>query len=522
MKKWWLAVLSASFALAGAVALASCDSVEEKLSCELIEGTQTYRVVGIGTVKNRDVVIPDEIDGIPVVELGDNVFAGGNIKSVKIPDSVKKIGVGTFYNCDELTSVTLGDGLETIGASAFQGCDNLTEVSLPASLKKIENAAFAESALTALVLPDKVTTVGSTAFAYCEDMLSATLNNNLLLLGEASFRGCTNLQSVTLSENISTIEAYTFFDCHNLTSVVIPESVTEIKDTAFVSCYKLIEVCSQSEDVVVERGSLGNGQIGYYAYAVYNQPAAFATKVSVVDDYAVYMDGTAKFILGYVGSATDITLPTDTYSVRNHAFYKEKGIRSVVIPEGAEELGQSAFFGCENLRTISIPSSLKVVGTGAFDGCSKLQYTEKNGLQYLGNSDNLYLYLKGVTTKTVDAISIHSACKFIGDSAFLNCKSLTTVVIPDNVKTIGYGAFSSCTALLEVQIGTGVYEIGNSAFHNCTALASIYIPSNVIFMGSQIFSSCDEQMTISCGTTTKPTGWANDWHASITNITWGN
>lgn len=65
-------------------------------------------------------VIPSEISGNPVTSTGTNVFAGADITSVEIPESVTGIGGRAFQNCSNLTSVTFaelrfGDGLEEIG-----------------------------------------------------------------------------------------------------------------------------------------------------------------------------------------------------------------------------------------------------------------------------------------------------------------------------------------------------------------------------------------------------------------------
>ena len=61
----------------------------------------------------------------------------------------------------------------------------------------------------------------------------------------------------------------------------------------------------------------------------------------------------------------------------------------------------------------------------------------------------------------------------IGDYAFFNCTSLTSVVIGNSVTTICYSAFFNCTSLTSVVIGNSVTTIGYSAFSNCTSLTSI-------------------------------------------------
>ena len=55
----------------------------------------------------------------------------------------------------------------------------------------------------------------------------------------------------------------------------------------------------------------------------------------------------------------------------------------------------------------------------------------------------------------------------IGDRAFYECTSLTSVEIPNSVTSIGHNAFSLCSSLTSVEIGNSVTSIGDYAFSNC-------------------------------------------------------
>lgn len=52
----------------------------------------------------------------------------------------------------------------------------------------------------------------------------------------------------------------------------------------------------------------------------------------------------------------------------------------------------------------------------------------------------------------------------IGDSSFWNCKSLTSVTIPDSVVSIDNGVFWGCENMAYVIVPESVANIGNSAF----------------------------------------------------------
>ena len=75
----------------------------------------------------------------------------------------------------------------------------------------------------------------------------------------------------------------------------------------------------------------------------------------------------------------------------------------------------------------------------------------------------------------------------IGDFAFGECDSLTSVIIGNSVTSIGYMAFWSCYSLTSITIPDSVTFIDNEAFSYCHNLTSINIPDNVSFIGNVAF-----------------------------------
>ena len=87
----------------------------------------------------------------------------------------------------------------------------------------------------------------------------------------------------------------------------------------------------------------------------------------------------------------------------------------------------------------------------------------------------------------------------IGDRAFYNCDSLTSVTIGDGVTTIGNYAFYYCDSLKSVTIGDSVTTIGNSAFYHCYSLTNVNIPDSVTTIGNQAFRECNSLTSVNIG-----------------------
>jgi hypothetical protein len=122
------------------------------------------------------VVIPSEIDGLPVV--GIKSFADGFFTSVVIPDTV------TY-----------------IGSYAFSGNVKLKQITLPKNLKYIGSNTFKECGLTSIVIPEGVTDIGNAAFINCSKLKSVTLPQSLERIGELAFRECTSLVEFNIPTN---------------------------------------------------------------------------------------------------------------------------------------------------------------------------------------------------------------------------------------------------------------------------------------------------------------------------------
>ena len=111
----------------------------------------------------------------------------------------------------------------------------------------------------------------------------------------------------------------------------------------------------------------------------------------------------------------------------------------------------------------------------------------------------------------------------IGNSAFKNCSSLTSVTMPDSITTIGYSAFESCSSLTSVTIPDSVTTIGYSAFESCSSLTSVTIPDSVTTIGYSAFKSCSSLISAIIGySVNKIEMYLFEDCSNLTSVTIGN
>ena len=376
------------------------------------------------------------------------------LTSIEIPDSVTNFGVATFEGCSELTSVNIPNSVTSISGNTFSRCSGLSSITIPNSVTSIGDYAFAEcSSLTSIEIPAAAMSTGKYAFAGCSSLTSIEIPASVTTIGCCAFfsgayiyadklsfgKGCSALTNIEVSplntvydsrgncnaiietasntllfgckntvipDSVTNIGSYAFYGCSGLTTVTIPDSVTSIGSSAFYDCSGLTTITIP--DSVTS--------IGSFAFVNCDNLKELTIPCSVDVGYDVFDNCSNIEKLDLTRGSGHALKVTTTYC-------NGQSLKTVIIEEGFESIGEEAFSNCSNLTEITLPNSIKNIGIKAFYECSNL--TNVN----FGNS-----------------------LEIIEDFAFSGCKKLSRIDLPASIKSLGDRVFSGCLSVNEITL----------------------------------------------------------------------
>ena len=438
---------------------------ESLLSFKLSGDGSYYEVDGIGSCKDANVTIPKTYSGLPVkaiakeafkdekgignitipsgiTSIGESAFEGcTSLVSVVIPDTVQNVGKKAFYDCKHLVSISVGNSITTVGEDAFLGCNKLVEVINLSSLvmetgstdygyvafyakdihsgkSKIEDQkgyifyVFDGSAYllgytgkdTALFLPtykSSIYHIYPYAFYERTDLVSVSLASTVLSVGEYAFCGCTSLRTVTNNSIADRFGDSAFRDCTSLTDICINYPVIDVGDNLYSGCTSL----------------------------------------------------------------TSISLTYNLTYLSENMFRGCTALESVVLKDGLKSIYSGAFYGCESLASISIPNTVNHISSDVFEGCNSLIRTE-GGVRYADK------WVVGCD-KAAESVTLRTDTVGIAALAFAGC-GITEIYLPHGVKYVGNSAFSDCKKLVSVFAPGSISKIGSSLFSGCGSIDAVF------------------------------------------------
>ena len=371
------------------------------------------------------IIVPDTIDGYPVVAIGEGAFRGNKyLTAILIPDCITSIGDYAFADTN-LDSLVLPAELNSLGRCILSGNKGVTEIVIPKTLS-------------------------STGSSYSN-----------LIEGDGPFAE-SNVQKVTIEAGMTVIPEHLFHKNSTLTSVEIPDTVTEISRYAFAQTgLENIELPSSVTTLQYEIFSGGN-----------------LLQISIPDS----VTGMGNAIFQNCSKLQKVKLPKARYNISDYTFAGCTSLEEIQLPKTVTTIWPHAFDGCSSLKKVEWSDCLESIKDNAFKGCTSLtEIVIPNTVRELGNE--AFRNCDGL-----EKIVIPNSVTTIGNGVLYDCDSLTNISVGVGISKLSESCFEHCDNLEKIVLPYTIKSIDKSAFKECIALKEITIPRNTSSIGTSVFS----------------------------------
>ena len=454
-----------------------------------------------------------------------NSYRNCGTASIKIPDSVRKIGEAAFMGIG-LSSIVIPKNVKEIGCNILAANPYLDSIivdernpffdsrnNCKAIIKSESNELVIGCKST--IIPFGVSIIGREAFSNCYNLVSIDLPNGVETIGEKAFFYCENLCNINLPQTITTIDSYAF-EGSSLAYINLGDNIQSLGEKIFDSYrFKRIYASKQIQDRIKEITHEYDKYFDEAVSTIYDFNNACEDEVGAkyskdrlrllsipetVEEYVI-KDGT-EYICDYafVGGSSGGLLRSAFASK-----YKVN-IISITLPGSIIAIGKNAFAGCNDITTIYIPVGTKKkfekllskhinklveidegesYSTEVTDEDFANAWVDECGVMYSADRKRLLKAPKGIFNYTIKQGTI-----VICELAFWENENIISVIMPDCVSFIGRCAFENCRNLSSVIFSNKIQYLSDSVFHGCTSLKSIDIPNSIKVIGENAFAYC--------------------------------
>lgn len=179
----------------------------------------------------------------------------------------------------------------------------------------------------------------------------------------------------------------------------------------------------------------------------------------------------------------EIQIPYSVETIGTNAFHNCQDLESITLPASLETIESSAFSSCRKLSEIKLPTSLKAIQSYVFDDCSSLKTVSYDGSLEQWSKINVAKGFLGYSSPSLFMVDY--------TAQFISVKDENDPDPPPKTVTITKYTGKESTVILPSTINSWhVTKIGEDAFQDNTTITSVTIPANVTEIGSNAFAGC--------------------------------
>ncbi|MDE7449965.1 MAG: leucine-rich repeat domain-containing protein [Paramuribaculum sp.] len=290
---------------------------------------------------------------------------------------------------------------------------------------------------------------------------------NVTELENGCFAGDTLIKNIELPSTLTTFNANAISGCVGIKKLIIPPSVTSICGSFCSNGGTYNKDYVDIEEFVFEDGD-----------EALHVPTRFNSNVKKIylgrnmTTKAENQSSTDQQVLFYDSQLDDVTIGPMVKQLPDRIFKMCKKLKTVKFSsDGLETIGKEAFYGCNNFSMGGFPASLVEIGDYAFSYTAVAKVEIGPNLKKIGAA--AFKDSKVSEPKWPMAMGVIN-------NAYISCKEIESIEIPEGFATIESEAFSDCTSLTSIQLPHSMRTIESKVFKNCNSLKSLSIPGDVM------------------------------------------
>lgn len=252
----------------------------------------------------------------------------------------------------DMTELYLPDGMTRLGAGVFGGekgaCENLRLVRLPSTLTRLGRDCFAGCrGLESVKLPEGLTEVRPGCFDGCESLSRVEFQGDRVAkIGARAFRGCTGLKSVSLPGSVTEIDDFAFEGCEGLSQLDMDaDKLDRVGYAAFRACGSLD--ASELYSMACARPGAFDFTKGRSREATYTTPDGSTGRA----DCLYLVDSTGY---GNVEAATSVALPEGMTYIPEGFLCGHENLKELDVPSSVKYVEGGALCDCRNLTDVRL------------------------------------------------------------------------------------------------------------------------------------------------------------------------
>ena len=413
------------------------------------------------------------------------------LSDIQIPASVTTLGAGVFYNADALEFIDLSNNTITSNPPLLFAGANIKQIKLPKGITTITKKMFSSCPLEQIEIPNTVTKIDDYAFNGCMSLTDITIPNSVVSIGKQSFYQCDNITSIKIGKNVSTIgeQAFslkkveniivdgnnsTFNSNNNCNAIiqsatntlilgcknsVIPDNCSGIGNNAFYECYDLTGIEIPASIKSIGNYAFYNSKIAYIRFLGSVAPSWGSNVLSNNRGIVIIPDGTSdsyttiinflsgtryftsvqqnecfieneivysadgKNLLGTTGKANGIvSIKEGVETLSKYVLCRANKMTELILPNSLVTINDYAIYYCDNLKSITIGKNVQTIGSYFVDG-NVYSVNKITSLATVAPTVNSYAFIRFASTGVlyVPIGSANSYNKWIStDSYYLN------------------------------------------------------------------------------------------------------